>query len=95
MNPYTGRNRRRRGCGWDRLGPRERAVLAYGDSLDVSELLDEFFERLLVEIELPPQHPEGHSTILREVTAHLVHDLQKIPLHSFRLFARSVWSTRQ
>jgi len=67
--------------GVSRLYPRKQIILARGDLLDVNELLDEFFERLVVELVLPFQHTQRDAAVLFEVATHLADDIQEIRRH--------------
>ncbi len=71
---FRRRDAARRRC----RGPCERVLLAPGDALHVDQLLDDLLERVVVQLELSPQHPQGQAAVLFEVMPHLANDVEEI-----------------
>jgi hypothetical protein len=62
-----------------RLPPmRARSPLAERRVERRDQLLDDLLQRVVVQGELPPQHPQGDAAVLLEVAAHLANDLEEI-----------------
>ena len=64
---------------WRRVSrPRERVLFSPCYALNVDQLLDDLLQRSVVQLELPPQHPQGQAAVLLEVTPHLTDDVEEI-----------------
>src|SRR5262245_32208471 len=63
-------------CGVSR--PCERVLFSPCYAQNIDQLLDDLLQRVVVQLELSPQHPQGQTTVLLEVTPYLTDDVEKV-----------------
>src|SRR5262249_19724815 len=56
----------------------ERVVFPPGYTLNVDQLLDDLLQRLVVQLELAPQHPQGQAAGLLKMAPHLADHVEEI-----------------
>jgi hypothetical protein len=58
--------------------PGERVLFSLRHTLNVDQLLDDLFQRAVIELELPPQHPQRQTTVLLEMAPNLADNVEEI-----------------